>query len=535
MRHNNTHSTTIISSTELVHERFIPSLRTLSLLSGILVTFVIGALAFEFSCVMLNQPGAEIANIKNVLKAAAAVEDADPATIIYSSAFYPEEVFQIDWRQQIKESDLLHQAALQRGCLKHKNSIISSEFGRTEQTEAQNLVLLINESDPQLFEKLRKCPVADVFVPGGLRSFGYCEDAAAYTKYLKARMLPKWVMERKFQDELRNRTVTYHDLCPKTPMIFFNHYWDKVPDALDWPETKPLYLMPNVEMYELESEHFWRADVILCKTLLCARYLRLWFKQEGNPRETMVLYTRHTTSNLALTFKSQLTASEMEARPEKNFRDVSIIHTAGNSASKGTERVLDCWLSETDLPPLELYISQELFDSMFSSRYAERIGNSTKVVLHAGVVEPVAFGRLIADATYFMCPSEQEGYGHYINQARSSRAFIFTTDVVPMNELITPWSGALIKARTFADSKQFLGGLSNATHALRGVPGFNAQFDGRAVCDTVMETLKNTTPEERAERADRALQQYYFDTIYFAHKMQEVHNFARATSISIGA
>jgi hypothetical protein len=118
-------------------------------------------------------------------------------------------------------------------------------------------------------------------------------------------MLPEWVLKLEFHDEARNRTVTYHDLCPNTPMLFFNHYWDGIPDSPTWPATKPLYLMPNIEMYELEASHYWRADLILCKTALCARY---------------------TTSNVALTVRHALGD---DAIKPKNFSTIEFVHTAG--------------------------------------------------------------------------------------------------------------------------------------------------------------------------------------------------------------
>ncbi|RMX64426.1 hypothetical protein DD238_007057 [Peronospora effusa] len=309
-------------------------------------------------------------------------------------------------------------------------------------------------------------------------------------------------------------------------MIFFNHYWDGVPDALDWPTEKPLYLMPNMEMFEISSEHFWRADVVLCKTALCARYVRLWFKQEGNPKGTRVLYTRHMTSNLPLTVKNQFTASEAQVRSEKNFSRVSILHTPGNSGWKGTRQVLECWLSRPDLPLLELYTTHK----SFPGKYAKRIATSKNVILHNERLDPVVFGRLITDATYVMCSSVMEGYGHYINQARASRALIFTTDVAPMNELITSQSGVLIKAKEKSYKRQFLGGDSSAAHALHDVPGFVADFNDTAVCDAVTDMLNNTTIEEREMRADKALQQYYFDVVFFVQKMQELRKFACAQS-----
>ncbi|KAI9985710.1 hypothetical protein PInf_005112 [Phytophthora infestans] len=375
---------------------------SLRVLLGVLVAIALGALALELSFVTpdtITTEPEKNQDILHVLDAAAAAEDSDkPPT--GADAFYPDEVFDIDWSQRIKESDILHEAALHRGCVKHKMSVISWKFGEAGENETQNLMHVMNESDPQLLDKLRQCPDVDIFLPEGLRSFGYCEDAAAYTK----------------------------------------------------------------------------------------------------------------------------------SRPEKNFSDVTFLHTAGTSIQKGTRQVLDCWLTRPDFPRLELHMAQDLFDGAFKTRYARRIDKSRNVALHTGRLEPAEFGRLITDAAYFMCPSLQEGYGHYINQARSSRALIFTTDIPPMNELITPSSGALIRARAIAHEPQFLGGKSKKEHALRGVPGFVADFGGRSVCNAVTKLLQTTTPEERAERADRALQQYYFDTVFFAQKMQELHDFARAHS-----
>ncbi|RLN60176.1 hypothetical protein BBJ29_003376 [Phytophthora kernoviae] len=281
------------------------------------------------------------------------------------------------------------------------------------------------EQLPYIPRKLRECPDVDVFLPSQIRGFGYCEDATAYTKFLESRMLPRWVLEVKFEDKARNRSVTYHDLCPNTPMIFFNHYWEDLLDAPDWPAAKPLYLMPNVEMYELEN--------------------------------------------------------------------------------------------------------QELYDGAFKD-YDEHIANSTNVIVHTGRLMPGEFGRVIAEGRYFLCPSVMEGYGHYINQARSANAFIVTTDAAPMNELITPSSGAMVRTNVGAYNEQFLGGLSPVEHALRNVSGLVAGFSPDNLCEAVLDVVGNTIPEERERRADKALQQYYFDTVFFAQKMRELRQFARTQS-----
>ncbi|KAG7377865.1 hypothetical protein PHYPSEUDO_010891 [Phytophthora pseudosyringae] len=460
----------------------------------------------------------------NAAEEASPVRESFDESLLYNASFYPEEVFELDWSRHIKASDILHESALHRACVTHKNSVILWTFGRTGQKEAHELLELVNRSDPNLLDKLRKCPDVDILVPDHLRNFGYCEDAAAYTKFLESRMLPRWVLEVKFEDPARKRSVTYHELCPNTPMLFFNHYWEGLVDAPDWPATKPLYLMPNIEMYELDERHYWRADVILCKTAVCARYMRKWLVQEGNPRGTRVLYTRHTTTNLALAAKSDVSASESVA---KNFSDVSFLHTAGKSIQKGTRQVLDCWLDRPDFPRLDFYMDQELYEGAFGD-YEERISESSNVYLHTGRLSANAFGRVIAQGRYFLCPSVMEGYGHYINQARSANAFIITTNAAPMNELITPSSGALVQARTLSFGEQFMGGVSSKEHALHNISGLVAQFERDDLCDAVVNVLKNSSAEERELRASRALQQYYFDTVFFTHKMKELRTFARA-------
>jgi hypothetical protein len=99
-----------------------------------------------------------------------------------STTFYPDAVFETDWSQHVNASDILHESALHRGCVAHKDSVIPWTFGRPGQDESGERNELVNEDDPQLLEKLSRCPAVDVLVPSGLRNFGYCEDAAAYTK-----------------------------------------------------------------------------------------------------------------------------------------------------------------------------------------------------------------------------------------------------------------------------------------------------------------------------------------------------------------
>ncbi|KAF4045685.1 putative Glycosyl transferase group 1 domain-containing protein [Phytophthora infestans] len=441
--------------------------------------------------------------------------------------FYPLELLQdLD---EIDDSERLHLAMLHEGCLKHRESVITSDFGRTGDKDSQ--VGRFQRDDKNLRQKLEKCPDVEIYLPSSIRGDGYCEDAMGYVKYLQGRALPRWVLDVEFEDKTTGKKLTYHDLCPKTPMIFMNHFWDDVPNSPLWPESKHVYLMPNVEMYELEAAHYWRVDMVLCKTAICARRVRMWYQQEGNPRHTRVIYTRHTTSDAAFFAKSQLS---VDANVAKNFSHVHFVHTAGKSVFKGTNAVLDCWLSRPEFPPLDVFVDQEIYNIFMRKLYDDQIKaqpEPKKITLHTGRVPSSMFGRMMIESAFLLCTSVLEGYGHYINQARASAALIVTTDAPPMNELLSPESAILVPHPSTVVEKQLLGGNFDGDHGLHGVKGMATYVKGAEICDAVERVLEMTS-DERQAMGKLARKQYVLDTHFFAARMKELRGLARAGDVS---
>ena len=311
-------------------------------------------------------------------------------------------------------------------------------------------------------------------------------------------------------------------------MLFFNHYWDGFPGSPDWPAEKPVYLMPNIEMYELTAEHYWAVDVVLCKTAICARYVRMWYQQEGNPRHTKVLYTRHTTSDIAMLARTRLGEDAIKPR---NWSDVHFVHTVGISVQKGTEAVLDCWIRRPDFPPLDVYVDEGFYNEKLKNQYENKTRDSQAVTIHLGRASANDFGKLIAESAFFMCPSGMEGYGHYINQARASGGVIVSTNLPPMNELLAPASGVLITVKREAHPEQMLGGQFEGEHGLKGVEGYAAVVKGSGICRAVEKVLA-MTPAEREKMGVRARRQYFVDMKFFATKMKELRGLARGIGAS---
>lgn len=158
----------------------------------------------------------------------------------------------------------------------------------------------------------------------------------------------------------------------------------------------------------------------------------------------------------------------------------------------------------------------------------DRVQTASNIRLINTQVEPIAFGKMIAEAAFFLCPSVMEGYGHYINQARASGGVVVTTDAPPMNELITsPDMGVFVDATVRQDSNQFLGGASTKPHALRDIDGMVGVITKEAVCGAVDELVFHTKAWQREAMATRAREQYHVDTAFFAREMRWLREAAR--------
>ncbi|RLN26253.1 hypothetical protein BBJ28_00012545 [Nothophytophthora sp. Chile5] len=427
---------------------------------------------------------------------------------------------------EVSAADLYHLSLLHGACIANKGAIVTWEFGAPgdqQDNETSNRATLIYQDDPELLSKLRQCPDVDLFLPSDVRNNGYCEDSMAYTKYLNSRLLPLWALTIELFDPELGRKVDYFDLCPKTAMLFFQHYWEDVPNSPRWPKEKQMYLMPNIEMWELDETHFWRVDVVLCKTRICEDRVTKWYEQEGNPRNSQVVYTKHTSSDQA-GYARRVLGDQVQP---KDFSDVRFIHTVGGSYWKGTRQVLECWLSRPDFPPLDLYVHKWAYDGMFKGRYEQRISNS-QIKLTTDEVGALTFTKAVAENAYFLCPSQMEGYGHYMNQARASGGVIITTDMDPMKELLpTDDMGLRVPSKPGSDRNIFLGGSSKKRHGLKGVPGMVAQFTSKDLCETVDHLLKDYSVDQREAMGVSARRQYHEDTQFFALAMRKLRVLAQ--------
>ncbi|KAI8619836.1 hypothetical protein BC830DRAFT_1165055 [Chytriomyces sp. MP71] len=375
----------------------------------------------------------------------------------------------------------------------------------------------------RLAEFLSHCPVIDVHMSDQDWNPGYCEDTMAYTKYLQTRLVPTWIYNTTFN--INGTEKNYLEMCPHTAVLFMNHYWDGLPNRTDWPATKKVIVMPNVEMPEWREPFLLRADEIICKTRDCRDRHERWFEMYGNPRGARIWYTRHISSNLSLLADLEAERGGIPSLRPKDFSDDAyyMLHIQGKSPFKGTLPIIQCWKHRPNLPHLNLigiWVRDRIEDELTLSTTQRNLAYAHT---HIPLLDMAV---ALAEAPVQLCPSEMEGYGHGINQARAAGALVLAPDHAPMRELISPESGVLVRGVPVEGGEvdgraQMMVSGSGAAYALEGMPGLRVKVPAEEVCRGV-DVIRRMGTKERRRRAERGRAAYVEDALFFEARMAEI-------------
>ncbi|MEL1263096.1 glycosyltransferase [Pseudoxanthomonas putridarboris] len=113
----------------------------------------------------------------------------------------------------------------------------------------------------------------------------------------------------------------------------------------------------------------------------------------------------------------------------------TFFHLAGRSGAKRTRLVLETWARHPEWPTLTV---------VQHPRTAHFSPSAPNIVHRIDYVDDAELRRLQNENLFHLCPSETEGFGHYLVEALSVGAIALTTDAEPMNELVTAQHGILI-------------------------------------------------------------------------------------------
>ena len=163
-------------------------------------------------------------------------------------------------------------------------------------------------------------------------------------------------------------------------------------------------------------------------------------------------------------------------------RERAFFHLAGRSSNKGTDTLLATWRRHPEWPQLTV---------LQSPRVARGVVSAPNIAHRVDYMPDAELKRLQNAHRFHLCPSETEGFGHYLVEAMGVGAVTVTLDAPPMHEMVTLERGALIvPSRT--------GTQSLATTYF---------YDGAAL-ESVVERLL-ATPDAELERIGAAARAWF--------------------------
>ena len=237
-------------------------------------------------------------------------------------------------------------------------------------------------------------------------------------------------------------------------------------DPRFYPYHKINVLIPNPEWFpERWIPYLKGIDYVLCKTKDCFNI----FKQ----LHPNCIYTGFAAFDVY--------------QPSNWVR--CFLHVAGNSMTKNTQQVIDAFSKL----PYPLYVI---------SRKEWKSGAKNIHLIH-GRIDEKNLREIQNKAMFHVCPSQYEGYGHYIHEGRSC-SLVMTTNSEPMNEFISD-PRLLVEVRNYG--RQHLGRLAFInTDSLR-----QKAFDLMQLPDEELNTMFLAQRE-----------QYLKDCNFFAAKCKEL-------------
>lgn len=181
-----------------------------------------------------------------------------------------------------------------------------------------------------------------------------------------------------------------------------------------WSARLARHARKTVGVFNLEwFQSGWTRDL--------PRLTQLWAKSA----ESYAVYQRLRLRNATLT--GFLSRDLMDVNV---IREPVALHLRGHSDFKNTHAVIEAWRRDPSLPPLTIISAVPL-----------------EVPSHVRLLGRVSDAELRHEmnrASFHICPSRAEGWGHYITEALSVGARVVTTDASPMNEHVRPEWGVLI-------------------------------------------------------------------------------------------
>ena len=231
--------------------------------------------------------------------------------------------------------------------------------------------------------------------------YGLSNDASILVKSLQE------VSKTSKAFDFQVRPVSYFSVDCGTADI---NIFLEVPNPLLIHQAKVNILVPNNEWFFCHWEPYLELfDFVWCKS-----------------KVTEERFRNFTTKPTDTVYIGWTSIDRLKESVVKDFKQY--LHLAGRSNLKGTQRLVDSW--KPDWPILKVVYNAK------HSKVEERAADN--IVYLRERLDENDLRSLMTQSGVHICPSEAEGFGHYLNEARSCRSIVVTTNSEPMSQFANP-------------------------------------------------------------------------------------------------
>jgi glycosyltransferase involved in cell wall biosynthesis len=262
----------------------------------------------------------------------------------------------------------------------------------------------------------------------------------------------------------------------------------------------PVDIQFHLELIQREQFYFGRVNFMLLNPEFTDP--NIFGKLSRNPVllcKTMHASTLFSGYEPSLEYTGFTSPDRLRPWVEKSYR--KFIHIAGKSDYKGTRTLVKVWSENPSWP--ELTVVWSPIDSYGKPRQRLEVAPNVRVINERLTDE--AIFRLINEHGVHLCPSETEGFGHYILEALSAASVVVTLDAPPMNELVSNDHGYLVEA--LPAGKQFMSTL------------YKPDIDS---LKRILSTVMKTSVEDLAYKGQRAREWYLNNNRQFQTRLNSI-------------
>ncbi|KAI8838498.1 hypothetical protein BJ741DRAFT_601247 [Chytriomyces cf. hyalinus JEL632] len=379
----------------------------------------------------------------------------------------------------------------------------------------------------QEYQYLSNCNPVEISTSQGGRSRGHCSDFVQYIYYADARLAPQYSAET-YQRKIQKCPHSFylhgeypiHELFLGTVDVVESNITLAAASSLDNTQAASRRVrnvwMPNWEQIRKEESWIIRASyMIACKARITCTAIQKYLSDAATQQRHQTSEIEHertfANSTPILRFMSHsspdtgLDHASEELGPDRFNK---FYHAYGRSGRKSSGDVVDCWLRHPDWPTLTVIGHDAL--RAFALRVLKNGSRNIKLFER---VPAETLDNLQSTHGVHLCPSRQEGYGHYINEARSHGAVVVTTHHPPMQEFVEDGvSGVFVNHKGPApEDYQLMGDYETV--------GVDVGWEN--VCKAVKRVLEMSL-EARAEMGRLARLRYEEDTGIMAKNLMDL-------------